>query len=83
MGSAVNLTTMTDSLRSHNSNPRKRPRKRLSPHAAVAVTRPKGISLKLNQGLGMSKSLQIFCAVNSMISRCRGMDEDFCARRLT
>jgi hypothetical protein len=34
-------------------------------------------------GLGMSKSLQIFCARNSMISRCRGTEDDFCARRLT
>src|SRR6266542_6806505 len=33
MGSAVSLTTMTDSLHSHNSNPRKN----ASPHAALGV----------------------------------------------
>jgi hypothetical protein len=31
----------------------------------------------------MSKSLQILRARKSMISRCRGIADDFCARRLT
>src|SRR5437588_2481783 len=34
-------------------------------------------------GFGTSKSLQIFCARNSIISRCRGMADDFCARKPT
>jgi hypothetical protein len=42
MGSAVSLRMMTDSLRSHNSNPRKK----ASPHAALGVGRHRELDFK-------------------------------------